>query len=93
MAIFLVPDGSCLFTALFEYPSLTVLRALPAVKNLQRTWMYQYYAEEGHLRWRQAKDLSPASMRFDSPYDSEARYGNKRSMSWVGNIGPLDGNM
>ena len=40
-------DGSCLLTALFENPSLTALRARPAVKNLQRTWLYQYYAEEG----------------------------------------------
>lgn len=54
------------------------------MKSLQRTWMYQYYAEEGQLRWRQAKDLPPAGMRFDPPYDPEARYGNKRSTIWTG---------
>ncbi len=53
------------------------------MKHLQRTWLYQYYAEEGHLRWHQAKDLPPARMRYDSPYDPEARYGNKRSTTWT----------
>src|SRR5207237_843430 len=26
----------------------------------------------------------PASLRFDSPYDPDARYGNKRSTTWSG---------
>ncbi len=86
-------DGSYLLTALFADTSLAALRVLPAVKNLQRTWLYHYYAEEGHLRWRQAKDLPPAGMRFDSAYDPEARYGNKRSMTWTGYTRPFDGNV
>jgi len=30
------------------------------------------------------KELAPAGERFDSPYDPEAHYGNKRSVTWVG---------
>ena len=38
----------------------------------------------GQLRWRQAEDLPPAGMRFDSPYDPDARFGNNRSITWTG---------
>ena len=31
-----------------------------------------------------AEDLPPAGKRSDSPYDPEARYGNKRSTTWTG---------
>ncbi len=43
-----------------------------AVQILRRTWVFQYYAEEGRLRWRKAEDLPPAVLRLDSPYDTEA---------------------
>ena len=34
--------------------------------------------------WRQAVDLPAASVRFDSPYDPEAHFGNKHPQSWLG---------
>lgn len=40
--------------------------------------------ESGRLCWRSAADLPPAGKRFDSPYDTDARYGNKRSTTWTG---------
>ncbi len=46
--------------------------------------MHQYYVDKGTLRWREAENLPPAGTRFNSPYDSEARYGHKRSTTWVG---------
>ena len=36
------------------------------------------------MRWRTAAELPPAGQRHDSPYDVEARYSNKRSVTWVG---------
>ena len=33
---------------------------------------------------RSAKDLPPAGQRHDSPYDPQASYGNKRSITWLG---------
>jgi transposase len=32
---------------------------------------------------RTARELPPAGKRFDSPYDPEARYGNKRRTTWT----------
>jgi transposase len=77
-------DGSRLLSAVYDPSALLHLRELPAVQVLRQTWVFQYYAEEGYLRWRKAEDLPPAGLRFDSPYDPEARFGNKRSMTWTG---------
>jgi transposase len=77
-------DGSHLLSAIYEPSAPAYLRDLPAVQILRRTWVYQYYAQEGRLRWRKAEDLPPAALRSDSPYDPEARYGNKRSQTWTG---------
>lgn len=77
-------DGSRLLTALYDSSAPPHLRELPAIQNLRRIWTFHYYAEEGQLRWRKAEDLPPAGMRFDSPYDPDARFGNKRSITWTG---------
>jgi transposase len=73
-----------LLTAIYEPAVPAHLRELPAVQILRRTWICQYYAHEGRLRWRKAEDLPPAALRSDSPYDPEAHYGNKRSHTWTG---------
>ncbi len=77
-------DGSQLLSALYDPSAPVHLWKLPAVQALRQTWVFQYYAEEGQLRWRKAEDLPPAAVRFDSPYDPEAHYGNKRSITWTG---------
>jgi len=46
--------------------------------------VHQYCVEDGQVRLRSAKDLPPAGQRYDSPYDPQARYGNKRSTTWTG---------
>lgn len=77
-------DGSQLLTALYDPSTPPHLRELPAVQNLRRIWTFHYYAEEGQLRWCKAEDLPPAGMRFGSPYDPDARFGTKRSITWTG---------
>lgn len=77
-------DGSRLLDALYDPSAPPHLRQLPAIQALRQTWVFQYSAEEGRLRWRKADDLPPAGLRFDSPYDPEARFGNKRSITWTG---------
>ena len=58
---------------------------MPAVEILRQTWVYQYYTDEqGQLRWRTAQNLPPAGRRMDSPYDPDAHFGNKRSITWTG---------
>jgi transposase len=77
-------DGSRLLSALYDPAAPPHLRQLPAVQTLRQTWVFQYYPVEGHLRWRKAEDLPPTGLRFDSPYDPEAHFGNKRSTTWTG---------
>jgi len=77
-------DGSRLLDALYEPSAPPSLRQLPTVQALRQTWVYQYYWVEGQLRWRKAEDLPPTGLRFDSPYDPEAHFGNKRSLTWTG---------
>lgn len=78
-------DGLALLAAIFHGATPVWLRHMPTVESLRLNWVYQFYTDEkGHLRWRQAKDLPPAGMRIDSPYDPEAHFGNKRSITWTG---------
>lgn len=77
-------DGSQLLSALSDPSAPADLWELPAVQTLRQTWVFQYYAEEGQLRWRKAEDLPPAGLHCDSPYDPEARFGKKRSITWTG---------
>lgn len=78
-------DGMRLLIAIYEHEtSPHWLRFLPVVDILRQTWVHQYYMENGQVLWRAAADLPPAGNRFDSPYDPDARYGNKRSTTWTG---------
>ena len=78
-------DGIQLLISLYEDETTPQwLRQIPVVYILRQTWMHQYYIDNGQVCWRAAADLPPAGNRFDSPYDSDARYGNKRSTTWTG---------
>ena len=77
-------DGFQLLRAVYGATAPRWLREVPAVQTLRQAWIHQYYVEEERVLWRQAGDLPPAGTRFDSPYDPEARYGNKRTTTWSG---------
>jgi transposase len=78
-------DGFRLLAALDAETAPPQLRELEAVEVLRQTWQQQFIEEEGKVRLRKAgKELAPAAERIDSPYDPEARFSTKRSMSWVG---------
>lgn len=77
-------DGHKILAAIYAAAAPVEVRALAAVEILRRTWVHQFYFEEGQVRWRSAADLPPAGHRHDSPYDADARYGNKRSATWTG---------
>jgi transposase len=61
---------------------------VPAVEVLRQVWVQQYYREAaasgGRLRWRTEEELPPAPLRIISPYDPEARFGQKRRVAWGG---------
>jgi transposase len=76
-------DGHRLLNAVYEPGAPAWLRELPAVQTLRRAWVHQFYVENGMVIWRKAADLPPAGTRFDSPYNTDAHYGNKRSTTWT----------
>ena len=77
-------DGLRLLTAVFAPEAPPALRALPAVEILRRTWVQRYLVRDGQVRLREPKDQPPAAAQIASPYEDEARFATKRSLSWVG---------
>ena len=78
-------DGMKILEAIYDEPNtLLWLRKIPVIENLRITWIHQYWISNGELHWRSHKDLPPAGVRSNSPYDTEARYGHKRHTSWLG---------
>lgn len=77
-------DGLYLLNSIYESETHHWLWQVEAVQILRQVWLYQFYYLDGELKLRQAKDLPPASLRFDSPYDPEAHYGTKRQTHWTG---------
>ncbi len=83
-ALLIGADGLRLLAAVEAESAPPWLRELPAIRFLKHVWGQQYVEEQGHLRWKTAQELAPAGERPDSPYDPEARFGNKRSTTWTG---------
>jgi transposase len=78
-------DGRSLLAAAYRLGSPPWLAEVPAVETLRRVWLQQFAIEAGRVRWRTEEEgIPPASRFISSPRDVEARYGKKRSMSWVG---------
>jgi transposase len=77
-------DGFTLMAAVYAAAAPAYLGPLPSIEVLRRTWVAQYWVDEGCVRWRQAGDLPPEGLRTDSPYDPEAHYATKRSTAWTG---------
>jgi transposase len=77
-------DGVHLLTAVYASSAPTWLRHIPAVEILRQVWLQQFYVVAEVLRWRTAEDLPPSSRLICSPYDAEARYGQKRQTEWTG---------
>jgi transposase len=77
-------DGMQLLATLWSDTTPIALRQISVVETLRQTWVHQFSMSEGQVHLRAAKDLPPAGERMDSPYDPDARYGNKRSTTWTG---------
>lgn len=77
-------DGSLLLERLYASDAPMHLRELPAVQILRQVWVQQFVVEDGQLRWRDKKELPPAGIIINSPYDQQARYSIKRDTMWTG---------
>ncbi|MFF4120458.1 transposase [Streptomyces sp. NPDC001714] len=78
-------DGQKILTTAWASNAPPHLRLLPQVEILRQVWVHHFYWDmDGALRWRDGHALPPASLRFDSPYDTDAHYCVKRDTAWSG---------
>jgi transposase len=76
--------GRLLLGWVWEAASPSFLRELPAVETLRQVWLQQYTPAGDRLRFRTETELPPCPQRLVSPYDPDARYGQKQATAWVG---------
>lgn len=77
-------DGIELLDQIYESEQHSWLCKISAVQVMRLVWTHHFYQKGDDLKLREPKDLPPATIRFDSPYDLEAHYGKKRDTSWTG---------
>jgi hypothetical protein len=80
-------DGLLLLDAVRAPGAPSWLRELPAVETLRRVQVQQYYRNgRGAVVMRDAGEqgLPPGRSRIISPYDTDARYSEKRGRGWLG---------
>jgi transposase len=77
-------DGFVLLEALQHEAVSSTLGQRPAVEILRRVGGHHYERTQEGCRWRAAKELPVVAERICSPYDPEAHFSDKRSVSWTG---------
>jgi transposase len=81
-------DGYRLLQAVTGTQAPAWLRQIPAVDILRQIWIQQYTRDSHHgeVIWRDADThgLPPGRTMLISPYDTDARYGEKRGHGWSG---------
>jgi transposase len=76
-------DGWTLLQALDAPSTADWMKTLPAVTTLRTIWGQQFEPRDQGGQWRIEPAL-PAAQLINSPYDLDARYGKKRTTTWVG---------
>lgn len=77
-------DGFELLGRVYAVFGHSYLAELPVIETLRHVWLHHFWLNEGNVTYREVKDLAPAGHRINSPYDPEAGFGNKRSLTWTG---------
>jgi hypothetical protein len=81
-------DGWRLLHAVADPKAPAWLRQILAVDVLRRVWIQQYTLDQrgGEVIWRDADthELPPGRTMLISPYDTDARHGEKRGHGWSG---------
>lgn len=84
LALQIAQDGSTLLTTIYAPSAPAYLRQLPAVKILRQVWIQQILYAEGKITLRGPDNLPPAHLRIQSPYETQAHYGTKHDLTWLG---------
>ncbi len=77
-------DGNYLLDAIWSEAELKWLRQIEAVEILRKVWIQQFYVDDGELKLREGSNCPASHKLINSPYDTEARMGNKRTRKWIG---------
>jgi transposase len=77
-------DGHHLLAAIDSDPHFRWLSKISAINNLRMVWIYNFYLFDQSVNFRDKDNIPPATTNIVSPYDAEARYGRKRTTTWVG---------
>ena len=77
-------DGAALLAHADDPMAPAAVRDSEEVKCLRLVWQQQFVVEEERLRLRRQGEMPPASEMIQSPYDPDARYSEKRQLSWEG---------
>jgi transposase len=83
-------DGYCLLEQACRPGAPAAARELPAMEALRLVLVQQFYRDDGPggtgVAWREDGEhgLPPGRSRIVSPYDTDARYGEKRGSKWLG---------
>jgi transposase len=77
-------DGAQLLAHLDAPHTPRTLKTLEELEILRRLWEQHYERSDGQIRVLDSKVMPEGPRRIESPYEVEAHYSTKRSMSWVG---------
>ncbi len=77
-------DGYLLLEHITQAADQPWLKDIPAVRLLRQVWDQQYLVDAGQIRHREITEMPPVREWIRSPFDPEARYGQKREIQWVG---------
>jgi transposase len=83
LAMTIAADGFTLLRAVYQPDAPACLPSIPAVAVLRQVWLQQFYGPQ-QVAWRSPADAPPTSQQICSPYDTDARYGSKRELHWIG---------
>ncbi len=77
-------DGLQLLSALEQAGTPAELQQVQSVQLLRQVWQQYYEVSEGQARWRAGPQAQQDEGVIRSPYDPEARCGQKREIVWMG---------
>ena len=85
LAIEIAADGFYLLDRIYSESTPLWLRQIEAVEIWRQVWVQQFYLDlNQNIELRNQKNCPPPAILINSPYETEARAGNKRTQTWMG---------
>jgi transposase len=84
LAVNIGQHGQQLLAGVYAPETPEELERHPAVEILRQVWVQQYYLQDDAIFWRNTDNMSSTERIIHSPYDTQARYSQKRQTEWLG---------